>query len=140
MKCPFCEIIEKHPEHIILENKNVFVTLSNPRLMLGHLLVIPKKHVEKISELNKEERDDFFDITIKMQEKVLKIIAPGCDISEHYRPFIPDNTLKVSHLHMHVRPRFLNDELYLQVQKYESKIFKKVEEDEFEKYKKIFKD
>lgn len=137
MKCPFCEIVESHPEQILVENKNAYVTLSNPRLMPGHLLVIPKRHVEKISELTKDEREDFFDMTVKMQEKVLKEIAPGCDICEHYRPFIPDNAYKISHLHMHIRPRFLDDELYLKVQKHESIIFNKVDEKEFEKYKKL---
>jgi histidine triad (HIT) family protein len=137
MKCPFCEIVTDKKEHILTENKNVFVTLSNPRLMPSHLLVIPKRHVEKISELTKEERNDFFDMTIKMQEKVLESIAPGCDICEHYRPFIPDNTYKVSHLHMHIRPRFLDDELYLKVQKFENQVFQKVDEKEFKKYKNI---
>ena len=136
-KCPFCEIVTNYPEQILIENKNVYVILSNPRLMSGHFLVIPKRHVEKISELSVDERNDLFDMTIKMQEKVLKEIAPGCDICEHYRPFIPDNAYKISHLHMHIRPRFLDDELYLKVQKFENQVFQKVDEGEFEKYKSI---
>jgi diadenosine tetraphosphate (Ap4A) HIT family hydrolase len=137
MKCPFCEIVKDKKEYILAENKSVYVTLSNPRLMPGHLLVIPKRHVEKICELTKDEREDFFDMTIKIQEKVLKEIAPGCDICEHYRPFIPDNAYKISHLHMHIRPRFLDDELYLKVQKFENQVFKKIGEIDFEKYKSI---
>ena len=43
---------------------------SNPRLMEGHLLVIPKRHVEKLSELNEEERKELFDTVIEYQEKI----------------------------------------------------------------------
>src|SRR6185295_18637251 len=113
MDCQFCEIINGKTGRILKEGKHVFVVLSNPKLMDGHFLVIPKRHVEKISELNTEERQEFFDETVNLQEKVLEKIAPGCDISEHYRPFIPNNKFKVTHLHMHIRPRFLDDELYM---------------------------
>jgi diadenosine tetraphosphate (Ap4A) HIT family hydrolase len=68
----------------------------------------------------------------------LKKIAPGCDICEHFRPFIPDNALKVSHLHIHLRPRSLDDELYEKVQIREKEIFQEPSPEEFKKYKKLF--
>jgi diadenosine tetraphosphate (Ap4A) HIT family hydrolase len=108
--------------------------------MLGHILVIPKRHVEKLSKLTKEERSDLFEEVINLQEKILKNIAPGCDICEHYRPFIPDNKLKVSHLHIHLRPRELNDELYKKVQINEKDVFQDIEDKEWEKYKELLND
>ena len=72
MKCPFCDINEEKTK-ILWEGKYVFVALSNPRLMPGHLLVIPKKHVEKISELNAKEKRELFDTLETFQEKKLKI-------------------------------------------------------------------
>ncbi len=106
--------------------------------MPGHLLVIPKRHIEKISELTKTERNELFDEVAALQEFVVKKISPGCDISEHYRPFIPNGRLKVGHLHVHIWPRYPNDELYEKVQVFEKNIFKDLSQEKFEKYKKLY--
>jgi len=39
--------------------------------MPGNLLVIPKRHVEKISDLNEEEQQELFKTIIEFQEKFL---------------------------------------------------------------------
>jgi len=136
--CPFCDII-KTRKRIIEEGDFVFVTLSDPRLMAGHALIIPKRHVEKISELREKEKKELFDFTIKFQEKILEKIAPGCDICQHYRPFIAQNDLKIDHLHVHLQPRFLNDELYKKSQIYHRNIFKPLTEKEAGKITKLLK-
>ena len=137
MDCPFCDVLINKKERVIRESQFCFIVLSDPKLMSGHFLVIPKRHVDKPSELSKEEREDWFNEIIKLQDEVLEKISPGCDISEHFRPFIPSGPLKVSHLHMHVRPRTLDDELYKKVQIYEKDVFKKITQDEVDVYKKI---
>lgn len=138
MDCPFCKIITEHTERIIRQTDISFTVLSNPRLMPGHLLVIPKKHVEKFSDLTKEERIDLFDEVIFLEDVMLKNVASGCDVSQHYRPFIVQNRLKVNHLHIHIRPREFKDELYEKVQKFENDVFTDIEDGEYEKYKQIF--
>jgi diadenosine tetraphosphate (Ap4A) HIT family hydrolase len=137
MDCPFCRYLNEQ-KTVIRESANTFTVLSNPRLMEGHLLVIPKQHIENFSELELSIRQELFEEAISLQEIVLNRIADGCDISQHYRPFVPQSKYKVNHLHIHVRPRTLNDELYEKVQKYESDVFTNVSEQEFEKYKKLF--
>lgn len=119
MTCPFCEILETKRERIIRETPHVFAVLSNPRLMPGHTLVIPKRHVEKFSELSREERENLFDIAIAVEETILASLASGCDITQHYRPFISPSRVKVNHLHVHVRPREFEDELYVSSQRFE---------------------
>ena len=140
MNCRFCDIVNGTGDNILRQTEHSFAILSDPRLMPGHMLVIPKRHVERLGELSKEERDDLIDETIKLQEKILKAVAPGCDICEHFRPFIPDNSLKVSHLHIHLRPRALDDGLYEKVQIYEKALFREPDNGEFEKYKKLLAD
>jgi len=137
MDCPFCEIVKNKTERILKETTHSFVVLSNPKLMPGHLLVIPKRHIEKLSDLDEEERDDLFGEVTNLQERVLEKISTGCDISQHYRPFIPNNKFKVSHLHFHVRPRDLDDELYKKTQYFEKDVFKDLEESEIDYYKKL---
>ncbi len=136
MDCRFCKIITDG-QKILKQTEYSVVILSDPRLMPGHLLVVPKRHIEKLSELTPEERADIIDQTIRTQEKILAAGTPGCDIAEHFRPFIPENPWKVDHLHMHLRPRALDDELYTKVQIYEKEIFREPEAGEFEQYKKI---
>lgn len=137
MECPFCNIVNNKSERMLRETTHTFTVLSNPRLMQGHLLVIPKKHIERLSELSKEERDELFNEVVNLQEKVLTKIATGCDVSQHFRPFIPNSYLKVGHLHFHVRPRELDDDLFTKVQAFEKDVFEEIKIDEVEKYRKI---
>lgn len=139
MDCRFCRIIDHDGDQILRATSHSVVILSDPRLMPGHTLVIPKRHVERLSELGNEERMDIVDQVMDIQEKILEALAPGCDISQHFRPFIPENPLKVDHLHIHLRPRSLDDELYEKVQVREKEIFKSIDRTEIAKYKELFK-
>jgi len=64
LDCPFCNI---NPQKTtILKEKNyVRVIFNNPRLMPGHLLIIPKRQVKKISELDKKEQEELFATVIE---------------------------------------------------------------------------
>lgn len=136
MNCPFCDIIDNNPERILREKENVIVISSNPRLMYGHLLVIPKRHVEKLSQLNEEEIKELWRTLIEFQEKILGNIAPGCDIRINYRPFQKQDGLKVNHLHVRLEPRELFDELYEKCQIYEKEVYKDLPEEDRKKLRK----
>ncbi len=132
MSCAFCNLDPKR-NIILKEKQKVFVMLSNPRLMAGHLLVIPRRHVEKLSELKEDEKKELFDTIIEFEEKILSRISRGCDIKQHHRSFLEESDLKVNHLHVHLLPRGLEDELYKKVQVFEKDIFKWVTDQEKEK-------
>jgi len=132
MSCPFCDI-DAERNRVIKSGKHVFAIFSNPRLMEGHLLVISKRHVERISELDEEEKKELFDMVTDLQEKIIKKIAPGCDIRQHYRPFQGQSNLKVDHLHIHLQPRRFEDEVYKQCQVSEKDVFKPLTEEEIKK-------
>ncbi len=129
MQCPFCNI-DPIITQVIKDGAYTKVIMSNPSLMKGHLLVIPKRHVERISELTKEEQDELFCLTVEFQERILKTLAKGCDIRQNYRPFQQDGPIKRSHLHVHILPRELCDELYEQCQYLETELFEKLTEEE----------
>jgi len=138
MNCPFCNI-DKEGTRIIKEGKYNYVYFSNPRLMDGHLLVIPKKHIERLSELSKDEKEELFDLVIEYQEKILENIAKGCDIRQNYRPFQKQDDLKLDHLHIHLQPREFKDELYQKSQIFEKDIFRKLTQEEINKISKLLK-
>jgi diadenosine tetraphosphate (Ap4A) HIT family hydrolase len=121
MTCKFCDL---NKEEIIRETENTITILSNPYLMEGHSLVIPKLHVEKLSELSNKIRYELIDEVMNVQELLIKNLdVSGCDLRCNYRPFLPDNNLKVSHLHFHVIPRYFGDELYEKSMIHEKQVF-----------------
>ena len=130
MACPFCEVDEQR--HPVLEKRDyVYVMPSNPRLVPGHLLVIPIRHIEHPTDLRTDEQYELFDTVIELQEKILTLKPSiGCDVRQHCRPFLPESDVKVDHIHWHLLPRELDDELYLQTQIFERDVFKMLSPDE----------
>jgi len=129
--CPFCEIIRgESSERILTKGEYVFTVLSNPRLVPGHLLVIPKRHIEKPSELTAVERKELLETVIAFQEKILQQVASGCDIRQNCRPFLPQSRLKINHLHFHLLPREFEDDLYSKCMVHERAIFQDLPQEE----------
>ena len=118
--CAFCH---PDPSCILEETKDVLVMVSNPRLMKGHLLIIPKRHVERPWELDENESHELFTRIHHFQKKLSQSFGTGCDLRQNYRPFIKEGELKVDHLHFHLLPRTFEDELYEKSMIYEKDIF-----------------
>ena len=92
--------------------------------MKGHSLVIPRLHVERLSELPQKIKYELIDEAINIQELLMqRLQTPGCDLRQHYRPFLPNSKFKVDHLHLHVIPRFPGDELYQKSMIHETEVF-----------------
>ncbi|MEF8847179.1 MAG: HIT family protein, partial [Candidatus Paceibacterota bacterium] len=138
MNCPFCDINKEEPDRVLAEKGNTVVILSNPRLMKGHTLVVPKRHVEKLSQLNEQEKNELMNTIIEFQEKILDSVAEGCDIRRHYRPFL-DDAITVSHLHFHLHPRHFADKLWEKSQQYHRRLFEDLSEEEKEEMKDALK-
>jgi diadenosine tetraphosphate (Ap4A) HIT family hydrolase len=123
MHCPFCQV-NQQKNRIIHEGNHSFAILSNPRLLPGHTLVIPKRHVEKPWELTTLELQEIFETTWHIETKMLEAgLATGCDIRQNYRPFLPQGRIKVDHIHFHVLPRTNEDELYHRALRFERELF-----------------
>lgn len=132
MRCVFCDIVTNRRERIIRKSKNTCTILSNPYLLKGHCLVIPKKHYENILEIPEEILCELIK-EVKIIEKILleKFKASGCDVRQHYRPFQKESNLKINHLHFHVIPREFEDEIYKKSMIYEKDVFKELDEETF---------
>ncbi len=136
MVCVFCDIVgSKKNREIIFETENTLTILSNLSLVKGHCLIMPKRHVEKISELNEKESEEIFSELVKVQDILLKKFF-GCDIRQNFRPFQKQDKLKVNHLHFHLQPREFFDTLYEKCQIYEKEIFRDLSQEELKEIKK----
>lgn len=137
MSCPFCNL-QSEKTRTIKSGKLTTIILSNPRLMPGHTLVVPNRHVEKPWELADDELVAIFSDIKWVESVLLKTIATGCDIRQNYRPFLPQGRTKVDHVHFHVLPRTSEDQLYQTSMKYETQLFKDLSEQEETSIQKLF--
>jgi ATP adenylyltransferase len=117
--CPFCNPTKR----ILKSNKHADVILSNPHKVPGHLLVIPKRHVEKPWQLTHDELTDIFDLIFFIEQKIIGKLGDGVDIRQNYRPFMEQSQLKVDHVHFHVIPRSLKDYIYKVSERFETELF-----------------
>jgi diadenosine tetraphosphate (Ap4A) HIT family hydrolase len=137
--CPFCNIDEVKTR-TLQETDRVRVIFSNPRLMKGHLLVTPKRHVEQPWDLTEIELKEIFAHIHELQKQLVEALGTGCDIRQNYRPFMKQGKLKVDHLHFHLLPRTFKDDLYERSMKYEIDIFADLTENEIEEVKAVLRD
>lgn len=134
--CPFCNI-DPVRNKTLQESEHVRVIFSNPRLVKGHLLVTPKRHVEQPWELTEAEVKDIFEHIHVLQKKLSETLGTGCDIRQNYRPFMKQGRLKVDHVHFHLLPRTFQDDLYEKSMRYETDMFNDISSDEVESVKKM---
>lgn len=129
--CPFCEISKEG--RTLKEGKFAYVIFSNPRLMPGHLLVIPKRHIERISELGEEERDEIFDLLVEFQTKIISKLTSGCDIRQNFKPYVKNSRTHIDHVHFHLLPRDFQDEIQEKAEKHKDPLYKDLTVEEKEK-------
>lgn len=99
--CIFCKIINREaPGYIISENENVIVFVSRH----NDPLVVPKKHVKDIYELDAETGSEIMKELIKTTKAVKKgFECEGVYITQANEPAAGQD---VFHIHFHVYPRW----------------------------------
>jgi histidine triad (HIT) family protein len=120
--CAFCDIARGAVRaHVVADNDRVIGFLDRAPLLLGHVLVAPRDHVETLDDLHDALVAPLFIAVRRMSVAVQR--AMGADGS-----FVATNTRisqSVAHLHVHVVPRRKGDGLFAtkliwQRQKYSS--------------------
>jgi bis(5'-adenosyl)-triphosphatase len=103
--CPFCS--DEVRGLIFFENQLFFAVCNQAPILPGHSLVIPKRHVQKVSGLTAEESQQLFPFVQKVNLVLSKAFqTDSFDIS------IQDGEpagQTVMHLHVHVIPRITGD-------------------------------
>lgn len=108
MGCPFCS----RNGMIITENKHAYAMLDRMPIYTGHILVVPKKHYECITEIPLKELIGVMSLVKGMERRLIKRMGvKGLTIRQNWAPFLKENGLVVRHLHFHIIPRHLNDKL-----------------------------
>jgi histidine triad (HIT) family protein len=109
--CVFCEIVAgRLPAHVVHEDDRVLAFLDIHPLTPGHTLIIPKRHVPFLADLDQETADRLFSVT-RLVAAALRASHLRC---EGVNLFLSDGAAagqEVFHTHMHVFPRFAGDAL-----------------------------
>lgn len=106
MDCLFCKIIERSiPSKTIYEDEIVKVFLDiNPNTN-GHCLIIPKKHIVTVNELDNE----LITHILEVEKKMYKLLKEKLNIEG--LTIVQNNELgqEVKHYHVHLIPRYSDD-------------------------------
>ncbi len=105
MDCLFCKILNKEvPSNILYEDDLVLVFLDINQSNVGHTLVIPKKHIVDIKEVDDYTLTHMMKVAINISEKIMsKLKASGMTYSINYK-----DAQEIKHLHLHICPYYNN--------------------------------
>lgn len=108
--CIFCKIIEgKIPSATIYENDKFKVILDKFPSSIGHVLVILKEHVEDMFNISNEDCGKIFELVSKIAPIVKEQLS--CDGINILQNNGESAGQSVKHFHVHIIPRYNNDEL-----------------------------
>lgn len=105
--CIFCKIINKQiPANIVYEDEKLLAFLDINPFNKGHVLIIPKKHFAKLHLTD----DLYLEDVLKVAKKIA-IAQMKAFNTEKYNLLVYGDD--VDHFHIHVYPRFINDDIKL---------------------------
>lgn len=116
--CIFCKIINKKVEsYIIFEDNDMVCILDVFPANKGHILVIPKIHVVDIFSLEKSLGAKLFSKTTELAKCIKTTFGTNnINIIQNNGPIAGQS---VNHFHIHIIPRFENDNFIGIHQQYE---------------------
>lgn len=108
MNCIFCKIIAKEiPNHTVYEDDFVLAFLDIFPCAKGHTVVIPKKHVENLTDLTAEESRLLSAGLDSAIRKVVAVLKPGGVNVGINNGAVAGQA--VPHVHWHIIPRYEGD-------------------------------
>ncbi len=105
MDCLFCDILDgKKDGYFLYEDNSHVAFLDKYPIDVGHSLVLPRKHHEKITDMTPEDVGNIFAFVPKIAKAILE--ATGADAFS-----IGQNNGRaakqiVPHVHIHIIPRY----------------------------------
>ncbi|MCI4318044.1 MAG: HIT family protein [Thermoplasmata archaeon] len=101
--CIFCEIIARRsPAHIVYEDDACVAFLDLFPFTRGHLLLVPRHHIDRLTDLPESEYPGFLRALSHICQRVERL-------SRHYNVSANQGELAgqiVFHLHFHLIPRY----------------------------------
>lgn len=111
LACPFCRIASgaDPAEREVYRDQSIVAFFPTEPAALGHVLIVPRRHVESIWELTTEEASQLSAAVLKIAHAIRRELLPdGLNIIQSNGEVA---TQTVRHLHIHVVPRWSGDQI-----------------------------
>lgn len=120
-ECPLCSVIsgQDQPENFAKVN-DIFYRDGNLSALIGgkkypkndfNTIIIPNKHFENLYDLPEEVGHKVFDFSKRLAIALKEVYkCDGITVRQHNEPA---GNQDVWHYHLHVTPRWVNDDLYI---------------------------
>ena len=82
-ECYFCRVSRGDADPFIFENRSFVGIFDTNPVNPGHALVIPRRHVVSIFDLNEEEQEDYFDAI-----RGVKNVIETTDLADLYKKML----------------------------------------------------
>ena len=106
--CVFCRIISGDlPGHPVLDTADLVAFLDTRPVFKGHVLLVPRTHVETLPDLPADQRDGF----LAAAQRLATAVKDGLGAQGSFVAINNVVSQSVPHLHMHVVPRTKGDGL-----------------------------
>ncbi len=115
--CVFCKMIKEKADkknYIFIRKETCFAVLNLYPYNNGHVLLVTNRHVNDLSKLNREERNELFDLLEEVKILLEEILSPagfniGINLGRAAGAGFP------GHLHVHIVPRWMGDVNFMPV-------------------------
>ena len=112
--CVLCRDSMREEELVVCEGKNSFIMVNRYPYTGGHLMIVPYRHLSRLSDLIPEERAELFafmDLSVQVLTAAMKSegFNIGMNLGKTAGAGIDD------HLHIHVVPRWDGDTNFMSV-------------------------
>jgi histidine triad (HIT) family protein len=107
--CIFCAIVAGDiPGRVVGETDDALAFLDANPMAPGHTLVVPKAHRQRVADLSREESRAVFDLVHELAPR----IEAAVDADAHTIAVNdgPEAGQEVPHAHVHIIPRFADDD------------------------------
>ncbi|MFK3937782.1 HIT family protein [Alkalihalobacillus sp. NPDC078783] len=103
MNCLGCRLANKEePIHLIYESDLISCFLDYDPFNAGHTLILPKKHIEELDELDEITAQSILKASMNLSKVLKSLYQPdGITICQNGGVFS-----ELTHFHLHVVPRF----------------------------------
>lgn len=108
--CVFCEIVKGNiPSYKLYEDDVCIAILDISQATIGHTLVIPKKHIKNIFELDSATASHLFKVVSNLAKKIKDALnVSNMNILNNNGALAGQS---VDHFHIHIIPRYEGDNL-----------------------------
>ena len=111
--CTFCRMREHKLSHVaLLEDEEVLAVMDLYPAAPGHVLVLPKRHIETIYEMPEDLGAQIMRVAILVAKALKEKLSPnGINLIQSNEAAAGQT---VQHFHLHIVPRYKDDRTHLE--------------------------